>query len=136
MKLKTYQRPTKLHPLTKQERIHLMLAMLFKTGWIRASFKGSKAAAAGVYSEPAHWFCKFLSRSFTVEENEEDARVGELLSAQQVDVLHAEVEGQFDDGPVLHVCGDVCHQSQVLDQTAGLPNHRSKQKGEKLTFVK
>lgn len=56
----------------------------------------------------------------TVEEDEEDAGVGELLSTQQVDVLHAQVEGQFDDGAVLHVGGDVSHQSQVLDQTAGL----------------
>lgn len=63
---------------------------------------------------------------FTVEENQEDARIGELLPTQQVHVLHAEVEGQFDDGPVLHVCGDVGHQSQVLHQTTGLRRHTTR----------
>lgn len=58
----------------------------------------------------------------TVEKDEEDARVGELLSAQEVDVLHPEVERQFDDRTVLHVGGDVSHQSQVLHQTTRLQN--------------
>ncbi len=61
-----------------------------------------------------------MTTTFTIEEDEEDARVGELLSAQQVDVFHSQVEGQFDDRTVLHVGGDVGHQSQVLHQTAGL----------------
>lgn len=59
-------------------------------------------------------------RCCTIEEDEKDARVGELLAAQQVDVFHPQVEGQLDDGAVLHVSGDVCHQSQVLHQTACL----------------
>lgn len=57
---------------------------------------------------------------FTVEEDDEDARVGQFLSTQQVDVLHPEVEGQFDDGTILHVSSDVGHQGQVLHQTTGL----------------
>lgn len=61
-----------------------------------------------------------MRRSFTIEEDEEDARVGELLSTQQVDVFYSQVEGQFDDRTVLHVGGDVGHQSQVLHQTTGL----------------
>lgn len=62
----------------------------------------------------------------TIEEDKEDAGVGELLSTQQIDVLHAKVEGQFDDGAILHVSGDVSHQSQVLDQTTGLHNAQTK----------
>lgn len=50
-----------------------------------------------------------MRRSFTVEEDEEDTRVGELLSTQQVDVFNPEVESQFDDWTVLHVSGDVSH---------------------------
>lgn len=61
-----------------------------------------------------------MQRRFTIEEDEEDARIGELLSAQQVDVFYPEVKGQFDDRTVLHVGGDVGHQSQVLHQTARL----------------
>lgn len=61
-----------------------------------------------------------MSTCFTIEEDEEDARVGELLSTQQVDVLYSQVKGQFDDRTVLHVGGDVGHQSQVLHQTTGL----------------
>lgn len=57
---------------------------------------------------------------FTVEEDNEDARVGELLSAKQVDIFYPKVERQFDDRAVLHVCGDVRHQCQVLHQTTGL----------------
>jgi len=68
-------------------------------------------------------FIRLSFRCFTVEEDEEDARVGELLSTQQVDVLDTEVKGQFDDGAVLHVGGDVRHQSQVLHQTTGLQIH-------------
>lgn len=59
-------------------------------------------------------------RSLTVEEDQEDTRVEELFAAQQVDVFYTEVKGQFDDGAILHVGGDVCHQSQVLHQTTGL----------------
>lgn len=66
----------------------------------------------------------------TVEEDEEDAGVGELLSAEQVDVLHTEVERQFDDGAVLHVGGDVSHQSQVLDETACLPKTKAEPSAE------
>lgn len=61
-----------------------------------------------------------MQRSFTIEEDEEDAWVGEFLSTQQVDVFYSQVEGQFDDWTVLHVGGDVGHQSQVLHQTTGL----------------
>lgn len=63
-----------------------------------------------------------MQRCCTIEEDEEDAWVGELLSAQKVDVLYPQVEGQFDDRTVLHVGGDVRHQSQVLHQTARLQN--------------
>lgn len=58
--------------------------------------------------------------SFTIEEDEEDAWVGQLLSTQQVDVFYSQVEGQLDNRTVLHVGGDVGHQSQVLHQTTGL----------------
>lgn len=61
-----------------------------------------------------------MLRCCTIEEDEKDAWVGELLAAQQVDVFHAQVEGQLDDGAVLHVGGDVRHQSQVLHQAACL----------------
>lgn len=61
-----------------------------------------------------------MERCSTIEEDQKDARVGELLSAQKVDVFHPQVEGQFDDRTVLHVGGDVCHQSQVLHQTTRL----------------
>lgn len=50
-----------------------------------------------------------MQRRFTIEEDEEDTRIGELLSAQQVDVFYPEVKGQFDDRTVLHVGGDVGH---------------------------
>ena len=59
-------------------------------------------------------------RAVTIEEDQEDTWVGELLSTQQVDILHSQVEGQLDDGAVLHVCGDVGHQGQVLHQTTCL----------------
>lgn len=64
----------------------------------------------------------------TVEEDQEDEGVGELLATQQVDVLHTQVHGQLDDGPVLHVRSDVGHQGQVLHQAARLPvtNKRTK----------
>lgn len=65
-----------------------------------------------------------MQRSFTIEEDKEDARVGELLSTQQVHVLHPEVESQFDDWSVLHVGGDVGHQGQVLHQTTGLQTNK------------
>lgn len=61
-----------------------------------------------------------MRRGFTIEEDEEDAWVGELLSTQQVDVFYSQIEGQFDDRTVLHVGGDVGHQSQVLHQTTSL----------------
>lgn len=61
-----------------------------------------------------YWWC------FTIEEDNKDAWVGELLSAQKVNVFYPQVKGQFDDGTILHVSGDVCHQSQVLHQTARL----------------
>lgn len=66
-----------------------------------------------------------MQRSFTIEKDEEDARVGELLSTQQVDVFNPQVEGQFDDWTILHVSGDMCHQSQVLHQTTGLQNQNN-----------
>lgn len=64
-------------------------------------------------------------RVFTIEKDQEDTGIRELLSAEQVDVLHAQVEGQFDDGPVLHVCGDVCHQGQVLHQATSLEDKQT-----------
>lgn len=67
-----------------------------------------------------------MQRCCTIEEDEEDAWVGELLSAQKVDVFYPQVEGQFDDRTVLHVGGDVRHQSQVLHQTTRLQNKTTK----------
>lgn len=61
-----------------------------------------------------------VTSSFTIEEDKKDAWVGELFATEQVDVFHSEIKSQFDDGPILHVSGDVRHQSQVLHQTAGL----------------
>lgn len=70
-----------------------------------------------------HLFIYLLvQRCCTIEEDEEDAWVGKLLSAQKVDVFYPQVEGQFDDRTVLHVGGDVRHQSQVLHQTTRLQN--------------
>lgn len=66
------------------------------------------------------------ARVFTIEEDEEDAWVGELLSAQEVHVFYPQVEGQFDDRTVLHVGSDVRHQSQVLHQTTRLQNKTMK----------
>lgn len=63
-----------------------------------------------------------VRRSFTIKEDEEDAWVGELLSTQKVNVFNAKVKSQFDNGTVLHVSGDVGHQSQVLHKTTGLKN--------------
>lgn len=68
------------------------------------------------------YYAALVQRSLTIEEDQEDAWVGELLSTQQVDVFNSQVEGQFDDWTVLHVGGDVGHQSQVLHQTTGLRN--------------
>lgn len=65
-------------------------------------------------------FKRFLRVSPTVEEDDEDAGVGELLATQQVDVLNPQVHGQLDDGPFLHVRGDVGHQGQVLHQATRL----------------
>lgn len=59
----------------------------------------------------------------TIEEDEEDRGVGQLLSTQKVDVLHSQVKCQLDDGAVLHVSGDVGHQSQILHQTTSLDNN-------------
>lgn len=99
--------------------------MHLNTSGLEVLFKGSKATAAKVYSVCLYWFRELLRRGFTVEEDEEDTRVGQLLSTQQVDVLDAEVESQLDDRPVLHVCCDVRHESQVLHQTAGLRSKTS-----------
>ncbi len=61
----------------------------------------------------------------TVEEDEEDSGVGQLLSTQKVDVLHSQVEGQLDDGAILHVSSDVGHQSQIFYQTTSLDNNHT-----------
>lgn len=59
----------------------------------------------------------------TIQEDKEDSGVGEFLSTQQIDVLHAQVKGQLNNGSILHVGGDVCHQSQIFHQTTSL-NHK------------
>lgn len=96
---------------------------------------GSFTAAHLLISHVTVWSkakeARAWSECFTIEEDEEDAGVGELLSTQQVDVLHTQVEGQLDDGTVFHVCGDVRHQSQVLHQPAGLP-----QQVDKTAYIK
>lgn len=47
--------------------------------------------------------------TFTIEKDEEDARVGELLSTQQVDIFYTQIEDQFDDRAIFHVSGNVGH---------------------------
>lgn len=66
--------------------------------------------------------------AFTVEENEKDTGVGQLLSTQQVNVLNAQVEGQLDNGCIFHVSSDVSHQGQVFHQPTGLDAEPTGQK--------
>ena len=58
--------------------------------------------------------------SHTIEEDEVDERRGDLLSAQKVEVLHAEVERESDDRVGRQVRGDVRHQREVLHEAARL----------------
>lgn len=98
----------------------MFISNAFKTGRIKTFFSSDLKRQHPAVILSAFVSPLLLRRSFTIEEDEEDARVRELLSTQQVDVLHSQVEGQFDDRTVLHVGGDVRHQSQVLHQTARL----------------
>ena len=60
------------------------------------------------------------TQQISVEEHQMVLGIGQLLARQQVDVLHAQVDGEAHDGRLLVIRRDVCHQCEVFHETAGL----------------